>query len=190
MQQVFTNRVLVDLVNDKIDQDSSYRELNYTFELIQTYEVGSEIIVEKYEPVINQDLVPYIFVVTYKTLERKYLVHQPDEFHEDTASFYVENFGFIFDSIDDVNNGEYEMVGWINDDEINLTLSKTHEVTGERNDKTQLDTFYIYESDDRDKDDRCIIITESYDPENETYFLNFLDGEEIDSIDIEEQEQL
>ena len=191
MQKVFTGRTLVGFIKDKLNPPK-YKELDYTFKRDDedSYRVGDNVRIEKYNPVINDLVIPPVLLITHLVLKRQFLVMQPDDFFEAEASYYAEHFPFVFDDVQNTDEGDYAMAEWFQNDETGLTMPCSHTEQGEHSKEEKHVTVYIYESEDRDKDDSCIIITETYDPEDETYFINFLDGEEISDIDIEQEETL
>jgi hypothetical protein len=186
MERIFTNRILVESIDDKIGK--SGKTLDYTFNVVESYKIGDEVTIEKCDPVINGEVVPPVIHIKFKSLNRTYVVYQPEDFFETEATYYEEHWDFIFESIEDAGEGEYQMAEWFCDDDTNLKLHAAHCFEGEKSNERQFIKVHLYESENREEDDRCIIILDIYDSDDEKHYINFLDGEEISDIDIEQED--
>lgn len=209
MEYIFTNRVLLSELHELLER--SITEIDCTFETSQVHQLGSHKWTEL-TPLTNKTVVPEFHYV--EVHNKMFLVHSPDDFFENHALYYWKHFDFIFEgepSKEDIENGDFEYVDEIHLDHLELTVQQKYVIHEQENfsfinsdsptlvlsadtsshgqiiksfNPNILTSLYIYESTDW-KDDRVIIITEKYNPDNGQRMINFFDGEEITDIDIE-----
>jgi hypothetical protein len=185
-----TNRLLINNLATILGRDLT--PLDYTFSLENKETVTGFGTISEYLPVLNKNIVPKIYILEYgdptnRELGLYFFGYSPEGFCENTTEFYYQNYGNLLypqnTSIAAVlnNTADLHTTITIHDNGKDLVCEKTIEANSPTSYGSR--SVNIYRSTDID-DDRVIIVLQESDLEDEEYFMNFLEGEEIELIDI------